>query len=148
MSKYKGRETGNLAFLKTASDLDENLIDTCPFSSMNIEEEERILDYLEELSSKSSDNLPSQDFESIFNRLLSSSSSITIPPEILIGNLVVSTEDNVSRAFAQPQKPTISKTIVVSHLPATVDGRQLRKSFPRCHKIVFKKNYWNKNFRL
>lgn len=41
----------------------------------------------------------------------------------------------------------VSKTILVSHLPATIDRQWLRSVFPHSRKIVFKKNYWNKNLR-
>jgi hypothetical protein len=57
-------------------------------------------------------------------------------------------EEDIVRSFPSTSQSTISKTIFLSHLPIAVNSRRLRTLFPGCRKIIFKKNYWNKNFRL
>lgn len=129
------------------SDLDEHLMDTYSFASIAIEEEKKILDYLSTLSSNSSEIAPSEDFDYYLNTVPSSSSKMN-STEIAANSPEVSTEENIDWTSSELTEPAVSKIILVSHLPATVNNRQLRALFPRCRKIVFKKNYWNKDFGL
>ena len=123
-------------------------MNTCPSSSIIIESEQTMIDYPMESFSTLSDTWLSDDFDSFLDMVLSSSLPFTISPEILPEDLAASLEDGVTRSSSYPSQSTISKTIVISRLPVTVNRRRLRTLFPGYHKITFKKNHWNKKFRL
>ncbi len=119
----------------------------CSSSSTAVENEQTIRNYIEELSSTSSDSESSEEFDDILSILLSSPSA-SRSPGILADSSQPSPKADVARSSSRPTPSTISKTIVVSRLPAIVNSRRLRRLFPGCRKIVFKKSQSKKNFRL
>ncbi len=130
------------------SNLGEYLMSTCPPYSITIDSEQTMFDYSTEPSSTTLVTQLPEDYESFLNMILSSLPPLTTYPEILPKNSEASVEVDVTRSSSKLSQSTISKTIIVSRLPATVNSRRLRTLFPGCRKITFKKNHWNKNFRL
>ena len=130
------------------SHLDQNLMDICPSSAITEMDEQTILDYMPELFSDSSEFQSSASFDNFLNGESFASPFIPNFSEIRDENRETFAKENVTRLSPHPSSPTMSKIILVSHLPVTVDNQELRAIFPGCRKIVFKKNYWNKNLRL
>ena len=89
----------------------------------------------------------SSDSFDYFDNMLLSSSPLPTFSDIPLDNFDSSTDD-FDRSSPTPSQSSISTTIILSHLPFTVNSRRLRVFFPGCRKIRFKKTYWNKHFRL
>ena len=147
-SKRKKKLRSKNSFKKPhASHLDQNLMDICPSSFITELDEQTILDYASELFSSSSEFQASASFDNFLNGESLASPFITISSEVQTENQETFAKKNVTRLSPHSSSPTMSKVILVSHLPLTVDNQWLRAMFPGCQKIIFKKNYWNKNLR-
>ena len=148
-SKRKKKLRSENSFQKPhISHLDQNLMDICPSSAITEMDEQTILDYIPELFSGSSEFQSSTSFDDFLNGESFASPFITSFSGVRAENRETSTKENVTRLSPHPSSPIMSKMILVSHLPLTVDNQWLRAIFPGCRKIIFKKNYWNKNLRL
>ena len=125
----------------------DNTMDTCsPW--INIKDKHSALSDSMALVSISTEASLTDDFAQLLDMILSSASPVAISPERVFENSEASHESDISHSSYMPMRPFNCRTILISHLPVTVDKGKLRVLFPRCRKITFKKNYWNKNFRL
>ena len=129
------------------SNLDQYLINTSSCSSITIENEQTILNFVEGLSSTMSESRVTKNFNYFLNMMDSSSSLLTSSTKIPISNSPPPTDEDVDRSSSMTSLSTISKTLFVSRLPTTISDRRLRIWFPGCRKVVFKKNQWNKNHK-
>jgi hypothetical protein len=127
-------------FKYTLTDPDQQLMSTFSSSSFITDDEST------NPSTTLSKARSSDDFDYFHNMLLSSS-PLTTFSDVLFENVDSSTDD-FDRLSPKPSQASISNKIIVSRLPFTINSRRLRAFFPGCCNITFKKNYWNKDFRL
>lgn len=115
---------------------------------MTVEEKQKLSNQITQLSTTSSEFELMEDFNHFLNKIFSSFSPLTNSSETEPSNLELLDEEATVHSFSPLSQPAISKTILIVHLPLAVNNQWLRTLFPGCRKILFKKNYWNRNFRL